>query len=244
MVSRHFEALSTRQIARAKLLTRRYPASEEVFDFFMELVSFQVEIFEEIRDRGSLSSLLTPLVQLMGKIAPRPLRSRAAALDESNLRRALDDYWNQVDTFSPESLFARVLLQPYAVKMGAEGSRTAPNLCPRCGHRPQLSVLRTEGHGRALTLLCSLCLQEWAFPSRVCPACGEDDEKKLPHQAASQFEHIHVVMCDSCRVYLHSIDVSQEVAAVPEVDELAALPLDVWAQEQGFTKLQPNIAGI
>jgi len=29
-----------------------------------------------------------------------------------------------------------------------------------------------------------------------------------------------------------------------EVDELTALPLDVWARERGYEKLQPNLAGI
>ncbi|MFQ5790858.1 MAG: hypothetical protein ACE5JI_10325 [Acidobacteriota bacterium] len=37
---------------------------------------------------------------------------------------------------------------------------------------------------------------------------------------------------------------SKDPEAVPDVDEVAALPLDVWAREQGFRKLHPNLAGI
>jgi hypothetical protein len=31
---------------------------------------------------------------------------------------------------------------------------------------------------------------------------------------------------------------------VPVVDELATIPLNLWAQEHGYTKLRANILGI
>ena len=40
------------------------------------------------------------------------------------------------------------------------------------------------------------------------------------------------------------VDLSSDPAAIPEVDELAGLPLDLWAIQEGFHKLQPNLAGI
>ena len=244
MVSRDFQALSASRIARARFLSGRYPSSQEVLDFFAELVAFQRGIFQEVGERAALPDLHTPLMSLIGRIGPKPVQERALSLGESGLHRALEDYWSQVDTCSPDSLFARVLLQPYAIKMDSELPAASPGGCPRCGHRPQVSVLRPEGHGKALTLVCSLCLHEWSFPRGKCAACGEDDEKRMSYYAASGFDHIQVVACDACRTYLHSIDLSGEIAAVPDVDELAALPLDIWAQQQGFRKLQPNFAGI
>ena len=243
MVSRDFQALSASRIARARFLSDRYPSSQEVLAFFAELVAFQQDIFQEVGERAALLDFHTPLIGLIGRIGPQPMQERASALDEFGLRRALEDYWSQVDTCSPDSFFARVLLQPYAIKMDSEPA-ASPGRCPRCGQRPQVSVLRPEGHGKALTLVCSLCLDEWSFPRGKCAACGEDDEKRMSHYAASGFDHIQVVACDACRTYLHSIDLSREIAAIPDVDELAALPLDVWAQQQGFRKLQPNFAGI
>ena len=244
MVSRDFQALSARRIARAKQLADLYPSSQEVLDFFAELVAFQRDIFQEVGQRAALPDFHTPLVNLITTIGPTPMRQRASTLDEPGLRRALEDYWSQVDTCSPDSLFARVLLQPYSIKMDLEPPSASEERCPRCGHRPQVSVLRPEGHGKALTLVCSLCLHEWSFARGKCAACGEDDEKGMSHYASSGFEHIQVVTCEACRTYLHSIDLSREIAAIPDVDELAALPLDVWAQQQGFHKLQPNFAGI
>ena len=244
MVSRDFQALSARRIARARQLVDLYPSSQEVLDFFAELVAFQRGIFQEVGQRAALPDFHTPLVNLITTIGPTPMRQRASTLDEPGLRRALEDYWSQVDTCSPDSLFARVLLQPYSIKMDLEPPSASEERCPQCGHRPQVSVLRPEGHGKALTLVCSLCLHEWSFARGKCAACGEDDEKGMSYYASSGFEHIQVVACEACQTYLHSIDLSREIAAIPDVDELAALPLDVWAQRQGFHKLQPNFVGI
>jgi FdhE protein len=32
--------------------------------------------------------------------------------------------------------------------------------------------------------------------------------------------------------------------AVPVIDEVATLSLDLWAQQQGYRKLQPNLFGL
>jgi FdhE protein len=50
--------------------------------------------------------------------------------------------------------------------------------------------------------------------------------------------------CESCRRYLHVVRVDADPEAIPEVDEMAALSLDVWARDQGFEKIFPNLAGI
>jgi formate dehydrogenase maturation protein FdhE len=35
-----------------------------------------------------------------------------------------------------------------------------------------------------------------------------------------------------------------EPEAIPEVDEIEALSLDVWAREKGYEKIFPNLVGI
>jgi formate dehydrogenase maturation protein FdhE len=40
-----------------------------------------------------------------------------------------------------------------------------------------------------------------------------------------------------------SIDLAADPAAIPEVDEMAALPLDLYARERGFSKIIPNVMG-
>jgi FdhE protein len=57
------------------------------------------------------------------------------------------------------------------------------------------------------------------------------------------FSHVRIEACDSCRRYLLSIDLAADPAAIPEVDEVAALPLDLYARERGFSKIIPNVMG-
>jgi FdhE protein len=67
---------------------------------------------------------------------------------------------------------------------------------------------------------------------------------KLPVYTAGQFEHVRVEACDSCRTYIKSVDLTRNGLAVPIVDELATVPLNIWAEEHGYTKLQPNLLGM
>ena len=123
-------------------------------------------------------------------------------------------------------------------------AREAPhsNRCPRCGQMPQCAVLRPEGHGSAYSLLCSLCLEEWSFPRAQCAWCGNEGE--LAFYAAEMFPHIQTQTCDGCQRYLHVIDLGKDGEACPDVDEIAALPLDVWAADSGYEKITPNLIGI
>jgi FdhE protein len=58
------------------------------------------------------------------------------------------------------------------------------------------------------------------------------------------FPHVRVEACTSCQRYLIDIDLGRDPLAVPEVDELAALPLGLHAAEQGFSKITPNLMGL
>jgi hypothetical protein len=120
-------------------------------------------------------------------------------------------------------------------------------------------------------LLCARCHASWGYARMTCPGCGEDSSSRLPifseegtasgergsvvrglqgklesnggtqHQVV--FPHIRIQACESCRQYLLNIDLVADPAAVPEVDELSALPLDLYASEQGFSKIIPNLMG-
>ena len=116
--------------------------------------------------------------------------------------------------------------------------------CPWCRRKPQTAMLRPEGYGARRSLVCPICSAERPFPRVECPACGEREFDKLPVYTAPEFEHIRVDACESCRTYLKTIDFTKNGLADPVADELAAIPLDLWAAEQGYTKLQPNLLGL
>ena len=125
---------------------------------------------------------------------------------------------------------------------GDAGARAA---CPYCGEAPVAAVLRDvpEARGRR-TLLCSLCLSEWAFPRTRCPACGEERPDRRPHHVSESWPHVRLEECGSCRTYVKAIDLRETGLAVPVVDELASVELDLWAAGQGLSKLRTNLLGL
>ena len=127
----------------------------------------------------------------------------------------------------------------------ADGSADARASCPCCGAAPLAAVLRDEPEvkGRR-TLLCSLCLTEWTFPRTRCPACGEERAERRPHHLSESWPHVRVEECGSCRTYLKAVDLRAAGLAVPVVDELASVELDLWAGEQGLEKRQRNLLGM
>jgi hypothetical protein len=108
-------------------------------------------------------------------------------------------------------------------------------------HLPQAGFLVPEGHGTRLVMFCGVCLEQWTQARGICSNC---DAKDLAFYASEQFPHIQTQVCESCKRYLHIIDLSKDPQAQPDVDEIAALPLDVWAIEHGYEKLHPNLIGI
>ncbi len=212
-----------------------------------------------LRDELELFVLLpwfAPFLQFVQEIAPAPLAQSAAALSAAGSMRweeVLDEFWRTPDpalaTLTPtEGLIAWAFLQPYA-ELRADRTpqpelHATPLLCPVCSGRPQAGVLRPLGDGGKRSLICSLCATEWDFRRLVCTACGEEDVEKLPVYVAEEHPHIRVEACDTCRFYIKTIDMTKDGRAVPVVDELAAIPLSLWAAEHEYTKVSPNLLGI
>jgi hypothetical protein len=222
----------TVKAARARALARRYPQSAEVLSLVAaayECIGDSHPVFEQTQ------ALAAKLHAELHTQAPEPLRS---ALPDATA------YFNQPNPLSPGSFFARLALEAWAAHAPLEAPLPKPNECPRCAHAPQLGVLRPAGNGDALFLACSLCRQEWPFPRTTCPECGETDSAKIHFHTAEGWPHVRVQTCLHCNTYLHLLLPELDLDMIPAIDELALLPLDVWALEQGFRKIWPNLAGI
>jgi FdhE protein len=100
------------------------------------------------------------------------------------------------------------------------------------------------GDGGSRSMVCSFCLAEWEFRRIVCPGCAEENEKKLAVFTATDFDYIRVECCDTCKTYIKTVDLTKNGRAEPLVDELASAPLDLWAREHGYAKLQNNLLGM
>jgi formate dehydrogenase maturation protein FdhE len=42
-------------------------------------------------------------------------------------------------------------------------------------------------------------------------------------------------------VYVKTIDLTLDGQAVPVVDDVASVPLDLWARDAGYVRLRPNL---
>ena len=147
-----------------------------------------------------------------------------------------------------ERFCAYALLQPYAEFLADHADLPEPAVrrpfCPYCGSPPVSGVLRQEGDGGKRSLVCSFCRWEWDYLRIACPACDERDEKKLCLYSTPAFECVRVEACDTCRAYIKTVDLTKSGRAVPEVDELAAIPLSLWADEKGYRKVARNVIGL
>jgi FdhE protein len=197
-----------------------------------------------------------PFLSVIAEVAPAPLARFASELrtrSGSDWQQTLLRFWEnassgQTNSEPFEAMLSRLFLRPYAEYLADHAKSTAanatPSVCPLCGCKPQVGALRPEGDGAKRSLVCSLCATEWEYRRIVCPACGEEDVHKLAIYTAKEFNHVRVEACDSCRSYLKTVDLTKDGHAVPVVDEVAAIPLDLWAAEHGYQKVQINLLGL
>ena len=212
--------------------------------------------FDDSLDIPLLLPKFSELLSCVGAFSPAPVAKCAADLKarpSAESRDLLAAYWKARSDSNPtfgatEGLLAWIFLQPYA-EILADHSERKPGrdnlaLCPFCGGKPLVGVLRPEGDGAKRFLICSLCATEWPFRRILCPSCSEENVEKLAVYTTNEFNHVRVEACDACHSYIKTLDLTKNGLAVPVVDELATIPLNLWAQEHGYTKLRTNILGI
>ncbi|MBK9166006.1 MAG: formate dehydrogenase accessory protein FdhE [Bryobacterales bacterium] len=212
------------RIERALALRDRYPEAREALEFYAAIAGF----------RGDWQDLRA----VVAAKGPSLLREAAGLVSEIEFKAAVDRYLHGEDRESPASFFARVMLRHSLPKAASPHA----NRCPHCGGVPQCGCMRPEGHGSAFFLVCNVCASEWAFPRAQCPVCGEMD--RAVFYGSERMDHIQVQVCEHCNRYFHVIHAGKDPRAVPEADEVAAIALDVWAHEQGWDKILPNLIGI
>src|SRR3974377_838901 len=209
-----------------------------------------------IRSQLNLPILIKPFgafLALVESRAPNPLAAEARLVKgqgDTAWATVLEGFWKTGLQESPskneageplKEFLARAFLQPYAeFVVSAMLPPVLPMTvcrCPRCNSLPLLGVLRQEGDGGKRFLQCALCSQEWGFLRILCAHCGEDREEKLPVYTAEQFPHVRMETCDTCKHFLRTIDLTKEGNAVPMVDDLATIPLTLWAKERGYQRI-------
>ena len=257
--------------ARARELRERHPFASELLTLYLALLPVQEDAWSAAREsppdpallaHWAADRVLPAVVQATAAAGPAALGKAARShLAAGTATEALAGWLADEELEPVERYLARASLAPVLEALGdgagaacaAAADAADGSVCPCCGGPPQVSYVAATGDslvsgGRSL--LCARCGSSWSCSRSVCPACGEGGEARLTtysehwgSDAAPLFPHLRVAGCETCRRYLIEVDLARDARAVPEVDELTALPLDLHAADQGLTKLTPNLMG-
>jgi FdhE protein len=215
-------------------------------------------------DVDAASAAVPDFLVWLERNAPEPLALIAGSLHDERagwqalMREYLDredpgEASDDADGFAaePKAFVTEAVLQPFAeaaatdrrehLDRSPDTSGRLASRCPVCSRPPCVGILREEGQGARRTLLCGCCLTEWAYLRVVCPHCLEERFDALPVYTADAFPHVRIEACDTCGRYLKTIDLTKDGLAVPLVDDIASLPLDLWADEKGYRRLRANL---
>jgi FdhE protein len=239
---------------RAAELAERYPYAAEMLRLYQALTVVQ-EAACRIPSPQNIAAyaaeqILPAVIDVTVEAGPRPLRDGVVALFASENMEGVIQRWLDQQPLNPfETYLARASASPLLEAMSPSSFPSSSDSlhCPHCGGLPQLSYFAVSGEALVSGpryLVCSLCATNWIFSRMMCAGCGESDGTKLPiYQEHEQLPHARADGCQTCRKYLLTFDLRRDTRAVPVVDEIAALPLDLYARDQGLTKITPNLMG-
>jgi FdhE protein len=244
-----------RRAARAELVLSEAPVAEEPLRFAAGLYRVQGRMARALAeahaedpltghldaDAGRVAEQIPLLLRYAAENGPEALSEDAQARQKdlpATARARLLVYWAG-DRPSSEDYLSRAILRPYvellrSVNLPPDRVHRRGQ-CPFCGGGPWISA-RREGslmEGARRMLGCALCGGEWLFGRILCPSFQNDRNPALRIEA-----------CETCHRYVKSIDLSQDARPIPEVDDLASIAMDLWAVDQGFTRIEPGLAGI
>jgi FdhE protein len=256
-----------RQIQRADKLANQASGSRELVAFYLQLLRAQQQIYEFLRSRKSwlpsgdierdlpiVRKALPGFLKVVETNGPEVLVAEACEISKTSpelIDEMLINHWR-----SPSDIqfFPKAFLQPYGRWLAESGatpvgraSASGERFCQFCGGKPQVSFLQnkeSDAESGNRDLICASCLSSWEFRRVVCANCGEERPAKLGYFHSPEFDHVRIEACDTCRHYIKGVDLTRSGHASPLVDEVAAAPLDLWAREHGYIKIELNLVGL
>jgi FdhE protein len=242
--------------ARAALLASSADAAREPLEFASVLCQAQARVaaaFPLLTGRlgdDVASLLLQPILRVAAERGPEQLAIEADQRlhdDAETARTRLIVYWSGD---ARNDYLSRAMLQPYVETLRSQN--VAPDRihrrghCPFCGAAPWVSARKSSPDAESgfRYLACSLCGLEWNVNRIFCPSCFEEDPAKLPSFQSDAYPTVRIEACETCRRYVKSIDMTIDARPIPEIDDLLSLSMDLWAVDEGYTRIEPGMAGL
>jgi FdhE protein len=203
--------------ARARELAALRPAARDALEFLARVTALQQSLSTQYR---SADAALPAYLEWLTAHAPAPIAHAARTIEQIPVDPGVD---------TPEAFIVEALLQVYP-----------PDSCRYC-KAPAVSLLREAAHGSRRSHVCGVCLTESPASRLGCAACGEQRVEALPIFRSEATEPARIDACDTCRVYMKTIDLTRDGSACPIADDVASISLDLWVREQGYHRARPNL---
>lgn len=241
--------------ARAALLVSSADVAREPLEFAAKLCAAQAEVTRQLQSHVMLrpEEAEAPgraLLTVAAEYGPELLAIEAEKRLHENAETArtrLRVYW---EGDNANDFLSRAILQPFAESLRTRNITPdrvhSPGHCPFCGGAAWISFRKSASDAESgfRYLSCALCALDWAINRIQCPCCHEEDPFKLPVFQSDAHPNARIEACDTCHRYIKSIDLTKDARPVPIVDDLLSIAMDLWAVDEGYTRIEPGLAGL
>jgi len=244
-------------------LLEQHPHLKDPLEFYARWQRFQREVVELLPTDGSALSAgdsrayprqcAASVMQLFATVFELPAKelgqlSRSLEAGEIDfMRLPLGEVPDLSLPFAADELASLLFLlsRPYFLTLREafplDDRRWENGRCPLCSAQPALASI-TEGPQRLLH--CSYCGTVAPYRFIGCPHCGTENSSKLGTLVPEEDSGVRVSTCDECRTYVKIVEAPVLKEMTPDLADLVSLPLDIVAQEKGYTRKAPNPIGL
>lgn len=165
------------------------------------------------------------------------------------MRLPLDDIPEIAVSYSKEELAVLLFLlsRPYFLALRKASQLESPywdnGICPLCSAHPAIATI---AEGPARLLHCSWCGTTGSYKFTGCPHCGGGKASQLSTLIPEEDPGFRISACNTCQGYVKIIEhsVLKEMAMDLDLADMASLPLDIVAQDNGYVRKAPNPIGL
>lgn len=243
-------------IERIEVLKGKYPEALELLNFYARVLEYQREVYESLEGKEpnwkKNMKWFYKLMDLSKKYGTPQISERVEELrliERGKLGDIIDRFLKERTAEDVDRFLFISFLNPFyermAESMDVDKHNWLKTKCPVCGFRPHVSYIadREDVEGGRF-LICVLCGADWLYNRNRCVNCGNEEDDKIDYYHLSENRAVQLQACQKCGHYIKLIDLRVDGLAVPQVDDVATLVLDLWAKEKGFIRLEKNLFGL
>ncbi len=121
------------------------------------------------------------------------------------------------------------------------GTDNFVNTCHFCGGEPSFGFLKSDDETQNYLMLeCTRCGSAWRYYRVQCVFCGEEDPSNLEIFKSDKYCNVGLQYCKICRNYLKIIDLRNNQALIPEIEDILTIPLDIWMHKNMPLEISAN----